>query len=119
MNCGKFRSSGGSKMVAKKIELSPNLKFASIAAGKTYFGAMLERVPVGQRVTKEEFDALKLLYEAYCAKTNYPMPSPPKAFFPKYEQQKGYTTKCFGVEFEDGSSNRFSLDKALTAVAKA
>jgi hypothetical protein len=35
-----------------------------------------------------------------------------------HERQKEYSTKCFGVEFEDGRRDRFSLDKALSAVAK-
>jgi hypothetical protein len=104
-------------MVAKKIDLGTDLKFPSIAEAKNHFGKILQDTPIDQRVTKEEFDALKLLYEEYCSETSWPMPSPPKAFFPTHEQQKGYTTKCFGIEFEDGSTHRFSLDKALSAVA--
>lgn len=104
-------------MVAKKIDLGTGLKFASIAEAKVHFDKILKGTPLDQRVTNAEFKALKLLYEAYCSKTNWPMPSPPKAFFPTYERQKGYTTMCFGIEFEDGNKGRFSLDKALTAVA--
>src|ERR1035438_1611254 len=46
----------------------------------------------------------------------FSLPSP-KAFFPRLEQREGFTTKCFGVEFENGTSGSFSLDKALSAVA--
>jgi hypothetical protein len=104
-------------MVSKKIDLGPNLQFESISEGRTFYGKILSDTPLNQPIANTEFDALKLLYEAYCAKTNWPIPSPPKAFFPRYEQQKGYTTKCFGIEFQNGKKDRFSLDKALAAVA--
>src|SRR2546423_1914733 len=104
-------------MVAKKVDLGPGLQFPSIAEAKNYFGKILKDTPINQHVTKQEFDALKPLYEKYCSKTSWPVPFPPRAFFPTHQQQKGYTTKCFGIEFEDGSRDRFSLDKALTAVA--
>lgn len=104
-------------MAAKKINLGPDLKFKSISEAKTYFEKILKGTPLNQAVTNTEFKALKLLYEAYCAKTNWRVPSPPKAFFPTYEQQKRYTTTCFGIEFQDGKKGRFSLDKALTAAA--
>jgi hypothetical protein len=104
-------------MVAKKIELGPGLNFKSIASAKNHFAPILTDTPIDQRVTDAEFKSLKTLYEAYCSKTKWPLNSPPKSFFPTYEQQKGYTTKCFGIEFEDGKKDRFSLDKALAAVA--
>jgi hypothetical protein len=105
------------KMATKKVDLGPNWNFPSIAEALTYFDNILKATPIDQRVADVEFSALKLLYETYCAKTDWPMPSPPKAFFPTHEKQKGYTTKCFGVEFQDGKTGRFSLGKALTAVA--
>jgi len=64
-----------------------------------------------------EFESLRLLYQGYCAKTNWPINSPPKAFFPTHERREGVTTKCFGVEFADGTNGTFSLGKALSAVA--
>lgn len=106
-------------MVAKKIELGSDLKFASIGEAKIYFDKILKATPLEQRVTAAEFKALKLLYEAYCVETNWPLPSPPKAFFPTYERQKGYTTKCFSIEFENGATGKFSLGKALSAVARS
>ena len=104
-------------MAAKKIDLPPPLDFPSITEGEKHFGKILDDTPIDQHVTSREFDELKILYEAYCAKTNWSLPSPPKAFFPTYERQKGFTTKCFGVEFQDGKKDRFSLKKALSAVA--
>ena len=101
-------------MVAKKIDLGPGLIFASITEAKAHFDRILKGTPINQHVSDAEFKSLKTLYEAYCKKTNWPLPSPPKSFFTRYEQ---FTTKCFGVEFENGTSNSFSLDKALRAVA--
>jgi hypothetical protein len=103
--------------MAKKIELGPDLRFASIDQGRIYFRNILNSTELNQRVSAGEFESLRLLYEAYCAKTNWPITSPLRAFFPRHERGEGYTTKCFGVEFEDGTEGRFSLDRALSAVA--
>jgi hypothetical protein len=105
-------------MASKPIDLGAGLRFPSISSAREHFKKILDDTPVEQRITGQQFDALKVLYEAYCANTDWATPSAPKAFFPKLEQQEGFTTKCFGVEFQDGSTDRFSLDKALTAAAK-
>jgi hypothetical protein len=104
-------------MVSKKIALGKNFEFESITAGKAHFDKILKETELGTRVPAQAFRELKALYEEYCRKTNWPSNSPPVGFFPMYERGKGYTTRCFGVEFEDGSKDRFSLDKALSAVA--
>ena len=104
-------------MVTRTIDLGDGLKFLSLPEAKNHFGKILTQTPVNQKVTSEEFNALRVLFETYCAKTNWRMPSPPKAFLPIYEKQEGYSTKCFGIEIQDGKTGRFSLDKALSAVA--
>src|SRR6185437_7331733 len=104
-------------MVSKRIDLGPGLQFESITAGKLHFDPMLKGAALGKHFAGQEFKDIKALYGEYCRKTNWTVKSPVKAFFPKNETGKGYTTKCFGVEFQDGSTDRFSLDKALSAVA--
>jgi hypothetical protein len=104
-------------MVSKMIDLNNGLQFESISAGKIHFEKILKETSLGTHVTGQEFRDISALYEAYCNKTNWPLGSPPVAFFPMHERGKGYTTRCFGVTFEDGSTNRFSLDKALSAAA--
>jgi hypothetical protein len=104
-------------MVSKTIDLGGGLRFESITAGKTHFGPMLKDGELGKHFVGREFQDIKRLYDAYCQKTNWIVRSPVTAFFPKNETGKGFTTKCFGIEFEDGSSGRFSLDKALSSVA--
>jgi hypothetical protein len=103
--------------MAKSIDLGNGLSFASITAGKAHFEPVLKNTALDSHVTAKEFEELKSLYEEYCRKTNWPLSSPPAAFYPTYERGAGYTTRCFGIKFEDGSTGRFSLDKALTAVA--
>jgi hypothetical protein len=106
-------------MMVKRIELAPDLKFDSITQARTYFDNIKNSTPLNERVSEGEFKSLRLLYERYCATTSWSINSPPAAFFPTYEKRNGATTKCFGVEFEDGTKVSFSLDKALTAVADA
>jgi hypothetical protein len=104
-------------VVAKSIDLGGGLKFLSITEAKAYFGAILKETPLKQHVSAQEFSELKVLYEKYCRKTNWPIPSAPTAFFADYERRDGYSTKCFWVIFQNGDRDRFSLDKALSAVA--
>jgi hypothetical protein len=102
-------------MVSKSIDLGPGLKFASIKEGRVHFKKILDATEVGHHVTPQQFNDVKILYETYCANTNWPLPSPPVAFGAMLEQ---FNTKCFSIKFADGSKDRFSLDKALSKVAK-
>lgn len=78
---------------------------------------MLERKDLKQLLSGDDLADVTALYRDYCAKTNWPLPAAPTSFFPIYERDKGCTTRCFSVAFADGSAGRFSLDKALRAVA--
>ena len=104
-------------MVRKPIELAQNLRFESISAGKSYFGQMLKDAALEEDVPPHQFEELRLLHERYCANTGWTLTSPPVGFYAIYERNEGYTTKCFAVRFHDGSVDRFSLDKALSAAA--
>lgn len=104
-------------MAVKAIDIEGKWQFASITAAKMFYDPILKNTPISQRVTPDEFLSLKALYEAYCAKTNWPLPSPPKEFYPMLEKGRGFATRCFGLIFENGKTERFSLDKALSAVA--
>ena len=103
--------------MVKKIELADDLKFESISQARIYFRNILNSTDLNHHVSEGECLSLRRLYEAYCDKTAWPIESPPKSFFPKHEKGNGFTTKCFGIEFEDGTHGIFSIDKALTAVA--
>jgi hypothetical protein len=101
----------------KNIDLGNGLKFENIGAGKKHFQKILKDTALGTRVTSQEFSEIKALYEAYCRNTSFPVSSPAVAFLPVHESGVGYTRKCFGIEFKDGSTSRFSIDKALSAIA--
>lgn len=105
-------------MVSKSIDLGGGLRFESVKVGKAHFEHILKSTATNQYVTAQEFDELRRLYDGYCSATNWPVASSPVAFFPQHERGPGFTTLCFGIKFQDGSTGRFSLDKALSAVAR-
>jgi len=104
-------------MVTKSIDLGNGLRFESITTGRTHFAPMLKSAALGAHFAGQEFQDIKALYGTYCKKTNWVERSPAVAFFAKNESGPRYTTRCFGIRFEDGTSGRFSLDKALSAAA--
>ena len=104
--------------MAKNIDLGGHLKFKSISAGKTHFKPILDGVRLGEHLIGKEFRDIKTLHDAYCSKTNWVLKSPAVAFFAVSESQNGLTTRYVGVMFEDGSTDRYSLDRLLNAAAK-
>jgi hypothetical protein len=105
-------------MVAKKVVLGCDLTFSSIKEAKNFFDPIRTNGQLDSPISSKDFEQVKALYDAYCAATNWPMPSPAVAFFPTEVTKNGGTTICFGIEFADGRKDNFSLDKALSAVAK-
>jgi hypothetical protein len=89
-----------------------------VTAAKMHFEPILKGAALGKHFAAQEFQDIKALYDAYCRKTDWIVKSRVSAFFAKNESEEGYTTRCFGIEFQDGSMHRFSLDKALSAAAK-
>jgi hypothetical protein len=73
--------------------------------------------PLDVHLATGHFIELKKLYEEYCRKNNYNLPSAVAAFYPTMEKRSAGYTRCIGVNFQDGSATTFSLDKALSAVA--
>lgn len=49
--------------------------------------------------------------------TGWGLQSPPVSFYPTHDRGPGYTTRCFGVTFEGGTTRNFSMDYALRAIA--
>ncbi|WP_316225564.1 hypothetical protein [Bradyrhizobium sp. SZCCHNS3052] len=103
----------------KSLKIGPSLEFATITLAKKHFDPFRTGGELNQDVPPDQFSQLKLLYERYCANTDFLLPSTVAAFFPTMvKRNKGYT-RCLGVRFADGTSKTFSLDKALSAVASA
>jgi hypothetical protein len=103
--------------MAKSVSLKTGRNFPTITRAKQHFAPMLDRNDIGQPFSDDDLADIAALYRDYCAKTKWPLPSQPTSYYPTHERNKGYTTRCFGVTFADGSTGRFSLDKALSAVA--
>ena len=104
--------------MVKKVELSTGRTFDTIAAAKDHFSVLLERQSPDEPFDGSDFEDIKAVYLAYCATTNWPLPSSPESFSATSDRGPGYTTRCFGVTFPGGKSETFSMLKALSAIAK-
>ena len=94
--------------MAKSVTLSTGKAFPTVTTAKEYFAEIL---------AGNEFADIQATYLAYCAKTDWLLPSAPASFYPIHDRGPSYTTRCFGVTFEDGTTGNFSMDKALRAIA--
>lgn len=103
--------------MAKSVSLRTGRTFATVKAAKEYFSRILDGRELKQEFGGDERADIRAAYEDYCAKTGWELPSPPASFYPTHDRGPGYTTWCFGVTFEDGTTGNFSMDKALRAIA--
>jgi hypothetical protein len=103
--------------MAKSVTLSTGKAFPTVTVAKEYFAGILDGRELKQVFTGSEFVDIQATYLAYCAKTHWALPSMPASFYPVHDRGPGYTTRCFGVTFEDGTTGNFSMDKALRAIA--
>ncbi|TCP96738.1 hypothetical protein C8J46_108116 [Sphingomonas sp. PP-F2F-A104-K0414] len=101
----------------KSVTLTTGLQFGSISAGVEHFSAMLDAQDLKEPFAGADEEHIRAAYDAYCAKTGWTTPSPAATFQPVHERGPGFTTQCFGITYEDGSTGRFSMQKALSAIA--
>ncbi len=101
----------------KSVKLATGLQFGSISEGIKHFTRMLEAHELQLSFTGEDAAHIRAAFEAYCVRTDWPLPSPPASFYPTRDRGPGYTTRCYGVTFENGTTERFSMAKALRAIA--
>lgn len=104
--------------MTKSVSIPGSRSFGSIALAKEHFHAIRDSGDIDQPYVDDDAADVQALYAAYCAATNWQMPSEPVSFFPTYERKPGFTTRCIAVEFDNGSVQKFSIDKALTSIAK-
>lgn len=102
----------------KSVTLATGLRFKSISEGVEHFSSMLERQEHGQPFAGHDARHVRAAYDAYCAATEWITAAPAATFQPVHERGPGFTTRCFGVTYEDGTSGRFSMKKALSAIAE-
>lgn len=103
--------------MGKSVSLATGRAFPTIAAGREYFSNLLKGQELKAAFSGPDAADIRAAYEAYCAKTNWRLDSPPASFHPTQDRGPGYTTRCYGVIFEDGTVGKFSMDKALSAIA--
>jgi hypothetical protein len=103
--------------LAKSVSLRTGRDFATVTAAKEYFSKILNGRDLKQEFGGDELADVRAAYEDYCAKTGWELQSPPASFYPTHDRSPGYTTRCFGVTFEDGTTSKFSMDKALRAIS--
>lgn len=103
--------------MAKSVSLKTGRTFATVTAAKEHFARILDSREPKQEFAGEDIADVREAYEEYCAKTNRELKSRPASFYPTHDRGPGYTTRCFGVTFEDGTTGHFSMDKALRAIA--
>lgn len=103
--------------MAKSVSLETGRNFPTITRAKQHFTTMLDSNDINQPFSGDDLEDIAALYRDYCVRTKWKSPSPPTSFYPTHERDRGYTTRCFGVTFADGTTGRFSLDKSLSAVA--
>ena len=101
----------------KSVKLSTGLEFNSIHAGDEYFSKMLAAQDLKVPFSGSDEEHIRAAYDEYCAKTDWHAPSPVATFQPVHDRGPGYTTRCFGVTYADGTADNFSMKKALRAIA--
>ena len=103
--------------MAKSVCLRTGRVFGTVTAAKEHFTQILNVQELMQEFTGDELADIHAIYDDYCAKTGWKLQSLPASFYPAHDRGPGYTTRCYGVTFEDGTTSNFSMEKALRAIA--
>jgi hypothetical protein len=103
--------------MAKTITLSSGRAFQTVTAAKQHFAKILHGQELKTAFSDEYLADIRAVYTDYCARTGWSLASTPVCFYPTHDRGPGYTTRCFGVTFQDGTTANFSMDKALRTIA--
>lgn len=103
--------------MAKSVTLSTGRAFLTITAAKEHFEQNLNGQELKKAFSGDDLADIGAVYADYCVRTDWSMPSAPAAYYPTHDRDPGYTSRCFGITFEDGTTGSFSMDKALRAIA--
>ncbi|TAJ70427.1 MAG: hypothetical protein EPO51_18020 [Phenylobacterium sp.] len=103
--------------MARSVSLKTGRVFGTVTAAKEHFTLILNGQELNQAFSGGDLADIRAIYEDYCAKTGWELRSFPRSFHPTHDRGPGYTTRCYGVTFEDGSTGNFSMEKALRAIA--
>lgn len=103
--------------MVKSVSLASGRSFPTIKAALDHFSGVLKDQPDKAPFTGADESDIGAAYLAYCAKTKWTLESSPASYYPTHGRGVGFTTRCFGVTFADGTSTIFSMEKALRAIA--
>lgn len=103
--------------MARSVSLKTGRVFGTVTAAKAHFALILNDQDPKLAFSGDELADISAMYEDYCAKTGWELPSRPASFYPTHDRGPGYTTRCYGVIFHDETTATFSLEKALRAIA--
>lgn len=103
--------------MVKSVSLATGRSFPTIEAALNHFSGVLKEQHDKAPFTGADESDIGAAYLAYCAKTKWTLESSPASYYPTHGRGVGFTTRCFGVTFTDGTSTIFSMEKALRAIA--
>ena len=107
--------------MAKQVILQSGIVFPTLKAAKDHFSKLRESTPFGIRLSEPERSDVLDIYRRYCAATAYQAVTAVDVTteWDNQPRPKGAyaQTKAFAVVTESGSTNIFSVDKALEAIA--
>lgn len=103
--------------MARSVTLACGPTFPTLRAAETHFARMLNDQELGKPFSGQSLAEIREVYAGYCANTGWVLRSDPASFRPVHARGPGYTTKCFGVTFEDGTTGQFSMATALREIA--
>lgn len=104
--------------MAKRVELSTGRSWKTVKAAKLHFSNLLDSKPIGEAFDGLDAVDIEAAYFAYCRATAWEIAANPETFYPTYENGVGFASRCFGITYLDGSTGRFSMNKALSAIGQ-
>lgn len=108
--------------MAKSVSLKSGLSFGTLTQAKQYFSDIREKTDPGSSVSESVKNDIIDLYNRYCSATNWPAGSAADIVvdWDNRERSPGLhaQTKAFHRVDEAGQKHVFSIDKALSAVAR-
>lgn len=101
--------------MTKSFILSDGTPFPSKEKALVKYKAILDSKMGAGEIKGADKAAVLTLYTDYCVATNWPLKSLPVDCIRVRELRDNIATICFEVIFADGSTTRFSYEKAVKA----
>lgn len=107
--------------MAKKVTTQSGILFNTLKAAQSHFSKLREATAIGDRLSEPERSDVLDIYRRYCAATGWPAEDVVDVTTEWDNQQRAAgtyaQTKALAVVTASGSTSRFSMVKALAAIA--